>query len=204
MHDGDATEESRFLARLVAREERAFTELILLYEQRVYRLVLRLLRDPEEAREVAQEAFLQVFRSIETFRGESTLSTWLFRIAVNLAKNRRVSLGRRAVRQGDNFDPNLETAAAGVARGWTSGEGQSPDAMAEGRQLEVIVGLALASVDDEFRDALILRDVEQLAYEEIAALLQLPPGTVKSRIHRGRAQLRELVAKRLQGDARDR
>jgi RNA polymerase sigma-70 factor, ECF subfamily len=185
--------EAQFVARLVAREPGAFNELVLTYERRVFSLVFRMLGRRDEAEDLAQEVFVQVFKAIDQFRGESKLSTWIYRIAVNLCKNRAKYLSRRQAGKHAEFEALSERSAFTSAKGVMVGDVSRPDELVEGMQLEVVVKRAIEQVDPDFRVVLILRDVEDLSYEEIAAVTGLAIGTVKSRIHRGRAQLRALV-----------
>lgn len=191
----DDETEAQFIARLVARDERAFNELVASYERRVFVLVFRMIGRREEAEDLAQEVFVQVFKAIDQFRGDSKLSTWIYRIAVNLCKNRSKYLSRRHANNTDDVDDLADRSSLAGAKGVSVGDVARPDELVEGMQMETIVKRAIGEVDVEFREALILRDVEDLAYEEIAAVIGVPEGTVKSRIHRGRAQLRALVEK---------
>lgn len=193
-------EEPAFIARLRGRDERAFDQLVRAFERRVYALVVRMLGTPSEAQDVSQEVFVQVFRAIDQFRGESKLSTWIFRIAVNLSKNRALYLQRRHSGQGsDNEDAHElgERVPLGTAAKGTAGDVARPDQLVEGMQVERIVQLAIAELEDSFRECLLLREVEDMSYEEIAEVTGLPAGTVKSRIHRARAQVRLYVETKL-------
>ena len=191
--DDKSGDESAFVARLVAREEAAFTELISLYQDRVFAVCFRLLGRREEARDVSQEVFVQVFRAIDSFRGESKLSTWLFRVAVNLCKNRMKRHARRGGGAHQDLDAISDHKALDGGEGVTVGSVARPDQLLEGIQLEAVVKRAIAEIDPDFRRLVVLRDVEGLTYEEIADVTGLARGTVKSRIHRGRAQLRARV-----------
>lgn len=182
-----------FVARLVARDESAFNELVITYERRVFGLVYRMLGRREEAEDLAQEVFVQVFKAIGQFRGESRLSTWIFRITVNVCKNRLQYLTRRRAGYHEDVDALAERAVFASAKGVSVGSLSRPDDLVEGMQLEVVVKRAIAQIDPEFREVLVLRDVEDLSYEEIEAVTGLPNGTVKSRLHRARARLRALV-----------
>jgi RNA polymerase sigma-70 factor (ECF subfamily) len=191
-----ALEDPRFVERLRAREERAFDVLVKAYERRVYALVVRMLGTPSEAQDVSQEVFVQVFRAIEQFRGDSKLSTWIFRIAVNLSKNRALYLQRRhAGKSSDTEDVHElgERVPLGAATKGTAAVVARPDQLFEGMQVERIVQLAIAELESSFRECLLLREVEDMSYEEIAEVTGLPAGTVKSRIHRARAQVRLYV-----------
>ncbi len=188
-------EEAQFVARLVARDESAFNELVITYQRRVFALVFRMLGRREEAEDLAQEVFVQVFKAIDQFRGDSKLSTWIYRIAVNLCKNRAKYLSRRHANDQDDVDAMADRLPFSAAKGVSVGGISRPDELVEGMQLEVVVKRAIAQIEPEFREVLILRDVEDMSYEEIAEVTGLADGTVKSRIHRARAQLRTLVEK---------
>lgn len=191
----DDQSEAELIARLVARDERAFNELVVAYERRVFALVYRMLGRRDEAEDLAQEVFVQVFKAIDQFRGDAKLSTWIYRIAVNLCKNRNKYLTRRHASDHQDVHDMVERAPLAAAKGVSVGDVGRPDELVEGMQMELLVKRAIAELDPEFREALVLRDVEDLSYEEIAAITGLPDGTVKSRIHRARAQLRALVEK---------
>lgn len=193
----DDRNEAQFIARLVARDESAFNELVLTYERRVYGLVFRMLGRRDEAEDLSQEVFVQVFKAIDQFRGESKLSTWIYRIAVNLCKNRTKYLSRRHAGEQDDLDAMAERVPMTAARAATVGDVSRPDELVEGMQLEDIVKRAIQKLEPDFREALILADVEDMPYEEIAQIMNVPVGTVKSRIHRARAQLKTLVEKAL-------
>jgi RNA polymerase sigma-70 factor (ECF subfamily) len=192
-----AEDEARFIERLVARDERAFNALVEAYQARVFALVLRMLHNRAEAEDLAQEVFVQVFKAIGTFRGESKLSTWVYRIAINLCKNR---MKYRAVRQEgkqDDIDEMSERIGGADGKRGPAGPFDRPDEAMQGKQLEAIVREAILQLEPEFRECLVLRDMEDLSYEEIESITGLPAGTVKSRIHRARAQLKELVERAL-------
>jgi RNA polymerase sigma-70 factor (ECF subfamily) len=189
--------EEKLLERLRARDERAFNELVKAYERRVFGLVFRMLNNRAEAEDLTQEVFVQVFKAIGTFRGESKLSTWIYRIAVNLCKNRAKYLRVRHAGEQDQLEDMAERLPLSQARNANVAQVARPDEAMAGRQVEEIVRQAISEVDENFRECLILCDVEELSYEEIAEITGLPVGTVKSRIFRGRAQLRELVEKKL-------
>ncbi len=190
-------EEAAFVARLVARDEAAFNELVALYESRIFALAYRILSRRDDAEEVTQDVFVQVFKRIDSFRGDAKLSTWLFRVAVNLCKNRIKSNARRPSAGRQDLDELADYSSLDHAAGVSVGSVERPDELAEGKELEVLVKIAIGQLDPEFRQLVILRDVEDLSYEEIAEVTGLRKGTVKSRIHRGRTQLRARVQKML-------
>jgi RNA polymerase sigma-70 factor, ECF subfamily len=189
--------EARLIERLVARDERAFNTLVRAYERRVFALVLRMIGDRAEAEDLAQEVFVQVFKAIGSFRGESKLSTWIYRIAVNLSKNRGKYLRVRHAGEQDELAALEERGPLGQARGANVGAVDRPDEMVAGQEVERIVRDAIQELEPSFRQCLVLRDVEDLSYEEIGEITGLPEGTVKSRIHRARAQLKEIVERAL-------
>jgi RNA polymerase sigma-70 factor (ECF subfamily) len=164
------------LVRLFTRgDSAAFEELVRRHEQRIYNLSLRMLGRPEDARDATQETFLAAFRKLPSFRGDSSLSTWLHRVAMNACYDTL----RRRKRRAEESLPEDPGAASGD--------------LAESSAEAVDVQRALAQVPDEFRAVLVLHDVQDLPYEEIAEVLGVPIGTVKSRLHRGRVGLARLL-----------
>jgi RNA polymerase sigma-70 factor (ECF subfamily) len=189
-----AREEWALVEGLRTADESAFNTLIERFEQPVYNLICRLMDDPSEACDVVQEVFLKVFRKVGTFRGDSSLKTWIYRIAVNEARNHRRWFGRHK-RQEVGLDGPEE------GRGysdWLPDPGRSPFDVTLDHETEALLEAALASVNPTFRDALVLREIEGLSYEEIAGILSISLGTVKSRILRGRESLRKQLAGRLE------
>jgi RNA polymerase sigma-70 factor (ECF subfamily) len=179
--------ERTLLRRLRDRDERAFRELVETHRDRVFNITYRMLGDRAEAEDVAQEVFISVFKTIDTFREEAKFSTWLYRVTVNHCKNRIKYLARRHDRDRDELDETSHetNGAAGVPRH------VQPDRALEGAQLEVLLQEAIAHLDDDQRVVVVLRDVEDLSIEEICEITGLPDGTVKSRLHRARLVLRK-------------
>ena len=198
-HDEGKLESSRFIARLKRRDEAAFSELVLILEKRIFRLVWRMLGQEEEARDVTQEVFVQVFRNLPGFRSESKLSTWVYRIAINTTKNRFKYLDRRAQKSHDEWQVEKLGHDSAHAQGFTVAETTRPDQVAEANQAEKIVIECLGKLEAEYREILILRDVEALSYDEVGQIMGLADGTVKSRLHRARKQLRQQIEARLKG-----
>ncbi len=154
--------------------------------------------DRAEAEDLAQEVFVQVFKAIGSFRGESKLSTWIYRIAVNLSKNRTKYLRVRHTSEQDELAAVEERAGLGDPNDAKNvGRIERPDEMMAGRETEQVVRRAILQLEPSFRECLVLRDVEDLSYEEIGQITGLPEGTVKSRIHRARSQLKEIVERAL-------
>lgn len=191
--------EEKLVERLKLRDEAAFNELVRLYETRVFRLVLRMLGDRAEAEDVAQEVFITVFKSIDGFRGDSKLSTWLYRVATNHCKNRIKYLERRARGKKREFDEIAEHGASESATMNPQALIARPDQQAEANQIEMIVRRAIGDLEEEHRELVILRDVENLSYEEIQDITGLPEGTVKSRLHRARLALAKAVTRATEG-----
>jgi RNA polymerase sigma-70 factor (ECF subfamily) len=182
--------EPSLLRRLKDRDERAFRELIEAHRDRVYNISFRMLGSRAEAEDVAQEVFIAVFKTIETFRGDSKFSTWLYRVAVNHCKNRIKYLARRHDRDRDELDET--TNGQHGAHGAIGGPGpRAPDHALEAQQMETLIQEAIAELDEEQRVVVVLRDIEDLSIEEICKITDLPDGTVKSRLHRARLVLRK-------------
>lgn len=181
--------ERSLLRRLRDRDERAFRELVEAHRDRVYNITFRMLGNRAEAEDVAQEVFIAVFKNIDEFRLQSKFSTWLYRIAVNHCKNRIKYLARRHDRDRDELD---ETTQGTGVNGSISGPVPSaPDRALEGAQMEKLLQDAIATLEDDQRIVVVLRDVEDLSIEEICEITGLPDGTVKSRLHRARLVLRK-------------
>lgn len=176
----DATDNELVEAHL-AGDRAAFEALVLRHQDRVYRLCLRTVYDPTRAEEAAQEVFVKVYRHLARFRGDSKFTTWLYRVALNHCRNVQAYRARRHERRHDSLD--------------------AEDNLLTNERL-VIMREELARLDPIWQEILVLRDVEGLSYEEIGQTLELAPGTVKSRIHRARGELKTRLARRLKGDER--
>lgn len=187
-------QERLLLRKLHERDEKAFREVVELYRDRVYNLSYRMLGNREEAEDVSQEVFITIFKSIDSFRGDSKFSTWLYRIAANHCKNRIKYLARRHDRSQDQYDEDvLRERAAGAVT--APSQMPPPDQHLEGLELERLMQSAIAALDEDQRLLVVLRDVEELSYEEICGITNLPEGTVKSRLHRARVALRKRMLK---------
>ncbi|HND09476.1 MAG TPA: sigma-70 family RNA polymerase sigma factor [Pseudomonadota bacterium] len=193
----DLRDEGELIRRLQQHDERAFQTCVRLYQDKVYGLVYRMLGSQAEAEDVAQEVFVTVFKSIDSFRGDSKFSTWLYRIAANHCKNRIKYLRRRAHKQTAELDDAAERQlfGGGSSQSTLGQQHASPVEALEGLQLSHIVQRAITKLDEEHRLLLVLRDVEELSYEEIMQVTGLPEGTVKSRLHRARLILKDEIAR---------
>jgi RNA polymerase sigma-70 factor (ECF subfamily) len=196
---GLPSDEAAFVAELQSGSEQAFAQLIDRYHQQLYSLIARSLQDPADAADITQEVFLKVFRSIRGFHGESSLRTWLYRIALREASNQRRWWSRHKHQEIDLEAPSSSRCAAGFSAGAHSlgstlaAAGSSPFDYAAQQEERERVEVALRQVPTAFRAVVVLREIEGLAYEEIADLLHMNLGTVKSRLMRGRAALRAVL-----------
>ncbi len=199
-----SAEELALVAALQAGSDEAFRQLTAQYSGPLYSLLLRSLADPADAGDVTQDVFIKVFRSIRSFHGDSSLRTWIYRIAVHEASNSRrwwvrhkkaeVTIDADAADDDEDLNFSLrETLADGR---------ESPYESARQAQLRASVEAALREVPESFRSVVILREIEGMAYDEIADILSINMGTVKSRLLRGRAALRVELGKRLPEFAR--
>jgi RNA polymerase sigma-70 factor (ECF subfamily) len=177
--EGRIGDDSQLVDRVRRGDPRAFEELVITHQHRVFGVALRMLRNRAEAEEVAQEVFLRVHRSIDDFRGEARLSTWLYAIASRLCLNRLAASERRLAREGEETLGRL-----------ASGDDDPADTL-ERSELEMALQRAIGELPDDRRLVVVLRDLEGLSYEEIAAALDVPLNTVRSRLHRARMDLKE-------------
>lgn len=180
--------------RFKGGDRQAFHEIVLRYQDRVYTLCYRWLGDAPTAEETAQDVFLALFRNLGGFRGDARLSTWIFKVTLNHCKNKRLHRSRRGWGRTESLGPRPEEE--GPER-QIADDGPGADHGTDTREARALVSAALDRLDDDHRQILLLRDVEDLSYEEIADILELPRGTVKSRIHRARAELAAILARKI-------
>ncbi|MHC4660548.1 MAG: sigma-70 family RNA polymerase sigma factor [Planctomycetota bacterium] len=183
-------EQAELVERLRLRDEDAFADLVREYQDRVVNIVYRMLHNYEDAVDVAQEAFLKAFRSIDSFKGQSQIYTWLCRIAMNTASSLRRSKRWQMEESTKSLDSPLEGKNGPISRE-PAGDGPNPSKNAERREIETVLLSAIDGLDDEFRSVVVLKDIEGFGYNEISQILEIPRGTVKSRLHRARLLLRE-------------
>ena len=174
--------DQQLVERVQRGDKAAFDLLVVKYQRKIFRLLSRLIRDTAEIEDVAQEAFVKAYRALPNFRGDSAFYTWLYRIAINTAKNYLVSQGRRA--------PTSTQADVEDAETFDDGDHlrdlNTPDSMLVTTQIAEAVNRAIDQLPEDLRTAIVLRELEGLSYEEIAESMQCPIGTVRSRIFRAR------------------
>ena len=178
--------------RVKLGDVKAFEMLVVKYQRRIERLIGRMVRDVDLVPDIAQETFIRAYRAIPKFRGESAFYTWLYRIAVNTAKKALMELKRdplvsessRASRDDDDETSRVENELT---------DGETPDSVLASKQIAAAVNFAIEALSEDLRQAITLREIEGLSYEEIAELMNCPIGTVRSRIFRAR----EAIALRL-------
>jgi len=198
---GVRSEEASIIADLKAGSEDAYAWLINQYHQPIYSLVYRILDDPSDASDTTQEVFLKVFRGMKRFNGESSLKTWIYRIAIHEASNRRRWWFRHKVRE-TSIEPSQAKDGPGSSfamKDQLVDEGASPFECAMHEEVRAKVELELTQLPEPYRTTVILRDIEDLSYEQIADVMECSLGTVKSRLVRGRNALK----KRLERYARE-
>ncbi|MBT8438280.1 MAG: RNA polymerase sigma factor RpoE [Gammaproteobacteria bacterium] len=177
----DRVADQELVARVQRGDKKAFDLLVLKYQQKVANIVSRYIRDPHESLDVTQEAFIKAYRALPNFRGDSAFYTWLYRIAINTAKNHLVSLGRRP----PGTDVDAETAEQ-IDSGERLKDRETPESIALTEEIALTVKQAIDALPDELKTAITLRELEGMSYEEIAEAMDCPIGTVRSRIFRAR------------------
>ena len=179
---GDREVDQQLVERAQRGDKRAFELLVIKYQRKLGRLLSRMVRDPGEVEDGTQEAFIKAYRALPNFRGESAFYTWLYRIAINTAKNYLVALGRRAptTTEFDNEDAESFDDAEALR------DTATPENLLMGREVATAVNRAVEALPEDLRTAITLREIEGLSYEEIAGVMNCPIGTVRSRIFRAR------------------
>ncbi|NGX16752.1 RNA polymerase sigma factor RpoE [Wenzhouxiangella sp. XN24] len=185
---GTKSSDQLLVERVQQGDKAAFDILVGQYQHKIVKLVGRYVRDPDEAQDVAQDAFIKAYRALPSFRGESAFYTWLYRIAINTAKNQLASNKRR----GEDFDLDLQDPDQYEIHGRLR-ENDTPEGLALTDEIRETVNQAIEALPEDLRTAIVFREIEGLSYEEIAAAMECPVGTVRSRIFRAR----EAIDKRL-------
>jgi RNA polymerase sigma-70 factor (ECF subfamily) len=191
-----AATDQQLVARVQKGDSRAFDLLVLKYQHRIFGLISRYVYDADEVQDVAQEAFIKAYRALPRFRGESAFYTWLYRIAINTAKNHLVSRSRRP----PGSDVEIEDAEY-FASGEALHEIETPENALFGAELKAVVERAISELPEDLRTAVTLREFDGLSYEDIAEVMDCPVGTVRSRIFRAREAIDIKVREQLDGSA---
>jgi len=178
--------DEELVGQVLAGDGATFGEIVQRHEDRLYNTIYRLVGSADDARDLLQDTFVKAYENLETFRGGSSLYTWLFRIAVNtsLSHRRRRKWVQMSAPAGDEDNPNPGNAVADTAAA-------NPTDRLVTAETEVLVQEAINGLDDEHRTVVVLRDIQHCDYRQIAEILEVPPGTVKSRLHRARMMLRD-------------
>lgn len=191
--DRSGASDAELVRRFKEGDRRAFDQIVHRYKDRVYALCIRWMGDREVADEVAQDVFLALFKSLGGFRGDAQLSTWVYRVVINHCKNRRLYRRRRHL---DHHEPIDADPEEGGGRQFAD-EGPGTDAHLHATQAGSLLQRGLAALDEDQRQIILLREMQDLSYEEISDLLGLPRGTVKSRLHRARLELAAILGRSL-------
>jgi RNA polymerase sigma-70 factor (ECF subfamily) len=180
--------DAMLVQRATAGEARAFELLVIKYQRRVERLIGRMVRDVDLVPDIAQETFIRAYRALPQFRGDAQFYTWLYRIAVNTAKKHLMDLKRDPVMTLSSFesDDDDETSGNGLAQRLGATDDETPDAVLASKEIALAVNEAMDALPEELRQAITLREIEGLSYDDIAQALDCPIGTVRSRIFRAR------------------
>jgi len=186
---GENELDSALVERVQKGDKRAFDLLVRKYQHKVVKLVLRYVRNPAEAEDIAQEAFIKAYRALPQFRGDSAFYTWMYRIAINTAKNSLASRDRSPIA----YDLDLTDPEESHSVQTKLQDPDTPEGMALTEEIRGIVNSAIEGLPEELKTAIVLRELDGLSYEEIAAAMECPVGTVRSRIFRAR----EAIDKRL-------
>ena len=178
--DSDAV----LVERAVAGDQKAFELLVIKYQRRIQRLIGRMVRDVDLVEDIAQETFIRAYRALAQFRGEAQFYTWLYRIAVNTAKKALMDLKRNPTVSENFYKSDDDDETSPLENELTSSE--TPDAVLASKEIAQIINAALEALPEELRQAITLREIEGLSYEEISEAMNCPIGTVRSRIFRAR------------------
>jgi RNA polymerase sigma-70 factor, ECF subfamily len=185
----DSTSDANLVKRVQQGDRKAFDLLVLRYQHKIIKLIMRYVREPADALDVAQDAFLKAYRALPRFRGDSAFYTWMYRIAINTAKNHLVAQKRRPV----DFDLDLQDSEPFDVQQLLK-DTDTPEGLALTDELRRTVQAAIEELPPDLRTAIVLREMEGMSYEEIAQTMECPVGTVRSRIFRAREAIDKRIA----------
>ena len=191
-----AETDKQLVAKVQKGDSRAFDLLVLKYQHKIFGLISRYVHDADEVQDVAQEAFIKAYRALPKFRGDSAFYTWLYRIAINTAKNHLVSRSRRP----PGSDVEIEDAEY-YEGGTALRDLENPENALFGAELKAVIESAITELPDDLKAAVTLREFDGLSYEDIADIMECPVGTVRSRIFRAREAIDKQVKQQLEGEA---
>lgn len=183
--------DARLVRRIRAGDDRAFEEIVRIYQNRIFGLSLRMIGNRQEAEDLAQEVFITLHRAIGSYRGEGRFYTWLYRIASNTCKNRIKYLRGRNFHRSVPVEETPEAHEADAGPATLQAQVAGPEAMAEGARLQAHIQRELGELDPEHRLLIVLRDIQGLSYQDILRITGLQEGTLKSRLHRARVALKD-------------
>lgn len=184
--------ESRWIEAAQRGDAESFERIVFAYQQKVFNLAYRLLGEREEAEDLTQEVFVNVFRHISKFQGKSQFSTWIYQVTMNHCRNRFKYLKRRYHHATESLDDPLQTSEGEIDKDLPD-EGDIPEDVLYRQQIQGMVQVALGKLQEDHREVVVLRDIQEFSYQEISDVLGLPEGTIKSRLHRARLELRETL-----------
>lgn len=179
-----ANSDALLVERTVAGDQKAFELLVIKYQRRIQRLIGRMVRDVDLVEDIAQETFIRAYRALAQFRGEAQFYTWLYRIAINTAKKALMDLKRNPTVSENYYKSDEDDETSRVENELTTSE--TPEAVLASKEIAEIINAAMQALPEELREAITLREIEGLSYEEIAEAMNCPIGTVRSRIFRAR------------------
>ena len=183
--------DAMLVERTVAGDQKAYELLVIKYQRRIQRLIGRMVRDVDLVEDIAQETFIRAYRALAQFRGDAKFYTWLYRIAVNTAKKSLMELKRDPTVSENSFKSADDDETSPLENELTSSE--TPEAILASKEIAVMVNAAMEALPEELRQAITLREIDGLSYEEIAEAMSCPIGTVRSRIFRARETISEKV-----------
>jgi len=183
--------DAMLVERAVSGDQKAFELLVIKYQRRIQRLIGRMVRDVDLVEDIAQETFIRAYRALAQFRGEAQFYTWLYRIAVNTAKKALMELKRDPTVSENSFKSSDDDETSPLENELTSSE--TPEAVLAGKEIAQMVNAAMEALPEELRQAITLREIEGLSYEEISEAMNCPIGTVRSRIFRAREAISERI-----------
>ena len=198
----EALRDPDLVRRFLTGDRSAFEQLMLRHQNRIYAFCFRYFGTQEPAEEAAQEVWVKIFKNLDRFRGDSKFTTWMYRVALNHCRNLSAYEGRRGKGKHDSLDAERDDGEGHKMRRELPAKGPGADEMLVVNERRRMMREELSQLEQIWREVLVLRDVEGLSYDEIGEALEVAPGTVKSRIHRARSELKTRITRRMLSEAR--